>query len=317
MSAATSGSDPKGSALGRYRLEARIGKGGMSEVYRATVLSGAGAGRTVAIKRLLDDMAKNPQAIDRFLTEADVSVLLRHPNIIEVIEAAEVGSSYFIAMEFVDGRDLAAVIERCRAKKILLPIDFAVYVVSVLLGALEFAHEACSPRGDPLGIVHCDVTPGNIFISRQGEIKLGDFGVARVRSVEPHADGIWGKPYYLPPEAFEGASPAPSTDLWASAVILYQLLTNRRPFSGSNIEEVSAAVREAMPTPPVAIRPEVGEELSSVVMNSLSRDPDRRYATAGWFRAALARFLDERIGTQMGIASLVRTLFGSGSNIGG
>jgi serine/threonine-protein kinase len=302
-------------AIGRYRLESRIGKGGMCEVYRATVLSGPWVGRTVAIKRLSADMAKNQQAIDRFLTEADVSVMLRHPNIIEVLEAAEVGESYFISMEFVDGRDLAAVLERCRAKKILLPVDFAVYVVSVLLGALEFAHEACSPRGDPLGIVHCDVTPGNIFISRLGEIKLGDFGVARVRSVEPHADGIWGNPYYLPPEAFEGASPAPSTDLWASAVILYELLTNRRPFSGSSLEEVSAAVQEASPTPPRELRPEISEDLSTVVMNSLSRDPDRRYATAGWFRAALARFWDERIGTQMAIASLVRALFGSESNI--
>ncbi|MHB8417381.1 MAG: serine/threonine-protein kinase [Myxococcales bacterium] len=302
-------------AVGRYRLEARIGRGGMCEVYRATALAGPWAGRIVAIKRLLAEMSTNPQAIDRFLTEADVSILLRHRHIVEVLEAGEMSGGYFIAMEHVDGRDLAAVMERCRAKGIFLPVDFAVYVVSALLEALEYAHEACSPGGDPLGIVHCDVTPGNVFVSRSGEIKLGDFGIARVRSIEPHTDGIWGKPYYLPPEAFEGASPSPATDLWAAAVILYELLTNRRPFAGQSLDEVGRAVREAAPTPPHELRREVPEELSDAVRSALSRNPDRRYATAGWFRAAIARFMDERIGTQMAIASLVRGLFGSGANI--
>lgn len=307
---------PSGRPLGRYRLEARIGRGGMCEVYRATAVAGPWAGRIVAIKRLLAEMATNPQAIDRFLTEADVSILLHHPNIVEVLEAGEMAGGYFIAMEHIDGRDLAAIMERCQAKGIHLPVDFALYVVSTLLLALEYAHEACSPGGDPLGIVHCDVTPGNVFVSRNGEIKLGDFGIARVRSVEPHTDGIWGKPYYLPPEAFEGMSPTPATDLWAAAVILYGLLTNRRPFAGQTIEEVGRAVRETDPPPPHQLRSEVPEELSQVVMSALSRDPDRRYATAGWFRAALARFMDERIATQMAIASVVRGLFGSDSNIG-
>ncbi len=217
---------PKGgNVAARYRLEARIGRGGMCEVYRATALAGPWEGRVVAIKRLLPDMAGNPQAIERFITEADISILLRHPHIVEVVEAGEMAEGYFIAMEHIEGRDLAAILERCRGKKIHLPVDFSVYVVSAILSALEYAHEALSPRGEPLGIVHCDVTPGNVFISRNGEIKLGDFGIARVRSVEPHTDGVWGKPYYLPPEAFEGASPNPATDLWAVAVILYELLT--------------------------------------------------------------------------------------------
>ena len=297
-------------ALGRFALEARIGRGGMCEVYRAKVLSGTWEGRTVAIKRLSAEMAKNAQAIDRFLVEADVSAMLHHPNIIEVLEAGEAAGSYFIAMEYIDGRDLAAILERCRAKGILLPVDFSVYLVSALLEALECAHEACSPSGDPMGLVHCDVTPGNIFVSRVGYIKLGDFGIARVRAVEPHADGIWGKPYYLPPEAFEGASPNPATDLWAAGVILYELLTNTRPFTGSSLEEVGASIRAASPPSPVSLRPELDPALSLVATNALSRDPDRRYATAGWFRAALASFWDERIGNQMAIAAVVRGLFG-------
>ncbi len=303
--------------LGRYRIEARIGRGGMCEVFRATALAGPWEGHPVAIKRLSGEMAKNAQAVERFLVEADVSTMLRHPNIIEVLEAGQVGDGYFIAMELVDGRDLAAIMERCRTKRILLPVDFAVYLVSTLLTALEIAHDARSPSGQPLGIVHCDVTPGNVFISRSGEIKLGDFGIARVRAVEPHTEGLWGKPFWLPPEAFEGASPSPATDLWAAAVILYELLVNRRPFTGDSAEEVRAAVIECRPVPPLELRPDIGKELSDVVMNALSRDPDRRYASAEWFRAALARFWDERIGTQMAIASVVRGLFGSQAKGGG
>ncbi len=301
-----------GRRLGRFSLQARIGKGGMCEVYRAVVREGPDAGRTLAIKRLSPEMAKNPQAIDRFLLEADVSSLLRHPNIIEVVEAGEAGGSYFIAMEYVDGRDLGAILERCRAKGILLPPDFSVYLVACLLDALDFAHDAVAPTGDPLGIVHCDVSPGNVFISRLGEIKLGDFGIARVRAVEQAAEvGVWGKPYYLPPEAFDDAPPTPAFDLWAAAVMLYELLTNRRPFTGSSIDEVAAAVRRAAPVPPAELRPGLAPELSEVVMNGLSRDPDRRYATAGWFKAALGPFWDDRIGNQMAIAAVVRGLFGT------
>jgi serine/threonine-protein kinase len=310
MSGPATGSDARGLTLGRYRLEARIGRGGMCDVYRATVLSGEWSGRSVAIKRLSAEMSKNPQAVDRFLTEADIASMLRHPNIVQVLEAAEIGESHYMAMEFVDGRDMGVVIDRCRAERAMLPVDFAVHLVSVLLSALEVAHEARSRAGRPLLIVHCDVSPGNVFISKQGEIKLGDFGVAQVRSLEPSPDGIWGKPYYLSPETFEGAPPAPAMDLWAAAVMLYELLTNVRPFSGASVDDVSAAVRGGRLLPPRELRPEIREELSNVVMTALSREPDRRYASAGKFRAALAGFLDERMGTQNAIASLIRALFG-------
>jgi serine/threonine protein kinase len=295
--------------FGRFDVETRIGRGGMCEVFRATVRDGEGAGQTVAIKRLSAQMAERPQAVEMFLAEAEVSQLLRHPHIIRVLEEGQVGDSYYIAMELVDGRDLGAILERCRKHRILLPADFSVYLTSVLLDALGYAHQAQSPIGDPLGLVHCDVSPGNVFISRNGEIKLGDFGIARVHSFEQPEIGIWGKPYYLAPEVFEGAAPNAGTDLWATAVILYELLTNQRPFSGDTTRKIAAAVRGDPPEPVIALRPEISPVLSEVVATALRRDPELRFPSAQTFREALAPFCDDRIGTQMAIAAVVRNLF--------
>lgn len=300
---------PKGgNVAARYRLEARIGRGGMCEVYRATALAGPWEGRVVAIKRLLPDMAGNPQAIERFITEADISILLRHPHIVEVVEAGEMAEGYFIAMEHIEGRDLAAILERCRGKKIHLPVDFSVYVVSAILSALEYAHEALSPRGEPLGIVHCDVTPGNVFISRNGEIKLGDFGIARSTSGTA-SEVVEGKPYYLSPEAIAGYVTA-EADRWAAAATLYELLTLHKPFTGKDPDEVFAAICRAKPTPVRALRPDVPEALSALVARALAPKPAQRFPTAAQFAGALEAHYDERIGNPLAIAAVVRGMFG-------
>jgi serine/threonine-protein kinase len=312
---------PEEIAFGRFDILERIGRGGMCDVFRARVRHGPRAGEVVVIKRLSREMAENPEAVELFIGEADVSRLLKHRNIIEVFEtgqeSGESAGGYYIAMEFVDGRDLSAILERCRARDILLPVDFSVFLVSQLLDALEYAHNARGPSGRRLGIVHCDVSPGNVFISRLGEIKLGDFGIARVRAFESHGQsgesGIWGKPYYLAPEALVGETPTPATDLWASAVILYELLTDRRPFHGQTLAELSAAIELARPDSPSELRAGLQAGLSEVVLTALDRERLRRFGTAREFRSALRPFCDDRIGTPMAIASVVRGLFGSES----
>jgi serine/threonine protein kinase len=300
--------------FGRFDILTRIGRGGMCEVFKAEVRQGNRAGELVAIKRLLPEMAENAEAVDMFLSEADVSRLLRHPNIIEVIETGQIntadGESYYIAMEFVDGRDLGQILERCRTRKILLPVDFSVFLVSKLLEALDYAHNAKSRSGSPLEIVHRDVSPGNIFISRLGEVKLGDFGIARMRVSGRDETGVWGKPYYLPPEALTGKPVTPATDLWAAAVILYELLTLKRPFRGQTLEELSAQIQEASPHSPRDLRPGLTETLSDIVLRALSADARARYLTGRALHKALEPFMDDRIGTPMAIASVVRGLFG-------
>ena len=300
--------------FGRFDILNRIGRGGMCEVFKAQIRTGSRAGETVAIKRLLPEMTQNAEAVDMFLSEADVSRLLQHPNIIEVIETGQVpegqGESYYIAMEFVDGRDLGQILERCRVRNILLPVDFSVFLLSKLLEALDHAHHAKSRSGSPLEIVHRDVSPGNIFISRLGAVKLGDFGIARMRSSAHDETGVWGKPYYLAPEALTGQEVTPATDLWAAAVILYELLTDKRPFRGQSLEDLSVAIQAASPRSPRVLRPGLPDKLAQVTLTALKGDPARRYPDAKTFLAALTPFLDDRIGTPMAIASVVRGLFG-------
>ncbi len=299
-----------GRPFGHYELEALVGRGGMAEVYRAVEVDGPLAGRRVAIKRLSPKLEHDPDYIKLFMGEAELSRRLRHPNIVEVIEAGTVEGEYFMAMEYVDGRDLGLILRRCQERQILLPVDFSVFLGMTLLEALSYAHAAPGDDGRPLGVVHCDVSPSNLFISRVGEIKLGDFGIARAKTVEPRSGELHGKVHYLSPEVLEGTADR-RVDLWAAAVTLYQLLVNERPFTGKNAEEIAQAILSAKPRPLRERRPEIPEALDAAVMRALARDPADRYPSAAHFALALRPHYDERIGNPLAIAAVVRGLFGA------
>ncbi len=175
-----------------YRLDALVGKGGMAEVYRAVAIEGPRIGRQVAVKRLLPSLARDPGYVALFEREAEVTRRLQHPNIVEVLDTGVAGGTPFIVMDYVDGKNLRQILAQCAARGILLPIDFAAYVAHVLAEALSHAHAGKDARGRPLGIVHCDVSPSNVFISRVGEIKLGDFGVALTAGAAQGTKGAFG-----------------------------------------------------------------------------------------------------------------------------
>lgn len=297
--------------FGRYELQALIGRGGMAEVFRAQILTGARAGEVVALKRLLPELATDAECVDLFTGEADVSRLLKHPNIVEVLEAGEVDDVYYMAMEYVEGRDLAAVLARCREKHILLPVDFAIYIARALLDALAFVHDAAGPNGQKLKVVHCDVSPSNVFISRNGEVKLGDFGIAKVRSLDRWDGGdlVWGKLSYLSPEQLTGGEFDQRADLWSAGSLLYEVLTNRKPFAARSAEELKEAIRTARPFSLTSAR-SISQGLERAILKALEKDPDRRYRSAGEFSEALSPFFQSEIGTPLGIAAMVRGLFG-------
>jgi serine/threonine-protein kinase len=298
--------------FGRFEILQLLGRGGMAEVYKARIAEGARAGEVVALKRLAPKLAVDPEAVDLFTVEADVSRLLKHPNIVEVLEAGVVGEMYYLAMEYIDGRDLALALARCRERRIFLPVPFALYIVRRVLDALAYAHEARGPTGLHLNIVHCDVSPSNLFISRLGEIKLGDFGIAKVRAIG--GDGgetLWGKLAYLAPEQLERGPLTPRVDLWGAALVLYEILSNQRVFQGSNTEQLRDAVQKAEIKPLESVRDDLPPGLWHVISRALARDPDRRYQTAAEFSDALKPFHDEMIGGALGIASVVRGLFKS------
>lgn len=294
--------------FGRYEILSLLGRGGMAEVFRARVISGPREGQEVALKRLLPALARDPQYIDQFTSEADLSRCLDHPNVVRVQEVGVVDEIYFIEMECVDGRDLGQILRRCHTRGIPLPLDFALYLGRTLLDALAYAHGATSAGGKPLEIVHCDVSPSNLFISRTGEIKLGDFGVAKGRALDGRTGGFHGKPYYVSPEVIAGEV-TPEADLWAASVTLYELLTLERPFTGSTPDEVFNAIRRRKLRPPSALRPDVPPSVDAIIARAFAKDRADRFTTAQAYVAALDPLFDERIGNPMAIAAVVRGLF--------
>ena len=285
----------------------------MAEVYKARAVEGPRKNQLVALKRLTPRLASDPEAVDLFCGEADVSAMLKHPNIVEVFEAGVVGEVYYLAMEYVDGRDLALILARCRERRIFLPVNFAVHIAKATLDALAYAHVARGPTGLHLNIVHCDVSPSNLFISRLGEIKLGDFGIAKVRSLGDgdQAGTLWGKLAYLAPEQLERRPLSPQVDLWGAATILYEALTNQRAIRGADNDQMQEALRAGRIAGVESLRPDIPTGLGDVVHRALQIDPASRYATAQEFAEALEPFHDEISGGALGIASVVRGLFRS------
>ncbi|HUJ27514.1 MAG TPA: serine/threonine-protein kinase [Myxococcales bacterium] len=297
--------------FGKYEILQLLGRGGMAEVYKARVAEGPREGETVAVKRLTPKLTTDPEAVDLFCGEADVSAMLKHPHIVEVFEAGVVGEVYYLAMEYVDGRDLALILARCRERKIFLPVNFAVHIALAVLDALAYAHAARGPTGLPLNIVHCDVSPSNLFISRLGEIKLGDFGIAKVRSLDSGDESgtLWGKLAYLAPEQLERKPLTPQVDLWGAATILYECLTNQRAIQGSDNDTMQAALREGRIAGVESLRPDVPTGLGDVLHKALQIEATSRFTTADEFAQALRPFHDEISGGALGIASVVRGLF--------
>ena len=294
---------------GNYEILRLLGKGGMAEVFRVRATGGRYTGRELALKRLLPALRKDEEAVRLFTSEAELSRHLHHANIVQVLDVGSDSDDIFIVMDFIDGRDVAQIIKRCRQKQVPWPIDFALYLSKVLLEALDYAHHAKGPTGKPLGIVHCDVSPSNFFVSRTGELVLGDFGVAR-SLIEVGSDQVMGKPFYLSPEAVGGHLTA-TIDLWAVAVTLYELLTLQRPFIGKSSQEVFQSIRSSTYVPVRTLRPEVPPVVEGLIGRAFDIDPAMRFQSAREFADELAPLYDERVGTPLAISAVVRGLFGT------
>ena len=295
--------------LGGYEMVRLLGKGGMAEVFLVRGTSGRFEGRELALKRLLPALQQDAEAVKLFAAEALLSRNLHHSHIVEVYDVGHDQNSEFMVMEFIDGRDVGLIVKRCRQRKVLWPIDFAVYLTKILLDALGYAHDATGPDGRRLGVIHCDVSPSNFFVSRTGDLKLGDFGVAR-SLIEGGTEHVMGKPYYLSPEALEGHL-STHVDLWAVAVTLYELLTLQRPFQGKTPDEVFDAIRHSRYAPVSQLRPKVPAVIDGLLARAFDVDPAHRYANAAEFAEALMPLFDERVGTPLAISSIVRGLFGA------
>ncbi|MDX9724298.1 MAG: serine/threonine-protein kinase [Myxococcota bacterium] len=294
----------------RYRILERIDAGGMAEVFRGVASSIQGFDKTVAIKRILPSLTRKRRFVRMFLDEARVSLQLNHGNIVQVFDLGRVDDTYFIVMEHIEGTNLRVVLERALDDERPFELGVAIYIAVEVCKALAYAHAKCDAAGQHLAIVHRDVSPPNILLSNDGEVKLVDFGLAKARSqVEKTEPGlVKGKFGYLSPEAAYGDAIDARADLFALGIVLWEMLAARRLFYAEQEIKTLDLVRKALVPSLLPINPKVDEELDGLLRRALARDKSRRYADAAEMGEALQNWLfEKRIAVgQKDIAKLVK-----------
>jgi serine/threonine protein kinase len=294
----------------RYNLIEKLEAGGMAEVFLGEATSVQGFKKKVAIKRVLPHLASHTNFIGMFLDEARLGARLNHANIVSVFDIGKADNSFFIVMEFVDGTNLKKVMETLRVKRKPFPLKDAIYIAMEACRGLSYAHELLDDDGGPLDLVHRDVSPPNILISKRGEVKVTDFGLAKARTQLERTDPgvVKGKFSYLSPEAASGLEVDHRADIFAVGIIMWELFTGRRLFYGETDYQTVELVRQAKVPSIAALNPEIEPELEQIVRKALAKDPDERYQSAADLGDALAQYLFSRRMkvTARDIANLVR-----------
>ncbi|MBK8011882.1 MAG: serine/threonine protein kinase [Deltaproteobacteria bacterium] len=285
--------DFEAQALGRYLLLDRISVGGMAEVYRGLSSGAAGFERMVALKRILPEIASDPDFVEMFIQEAKLAVQFQHANIAQVYDLGEVDRRYFIAMEYVSGVDVRTIWNAARRRRRLLPVAMSCHILQKCCEGLDAAHRKTNDRGEPLGLVHRDVSPQNVLVSFEGEVKVIDFGIAKVAShVSKTAGGaLRGKFGYMSPEHVRGLPVDRRADIFACGVVFYELLIGRRLFLGDSEFSTLENIRKMPIVPPSEINRRLPPALDEIVLKALARNPEERFSWAGEMAEALQRFL--------------------------
>lgn len=302
--------------LGRYELIKRIAVGGMGVIYLAKSRGAAGFEKTVIIKKILDHLAEEQEFITKFLDEGRIVVNLTHGNIVPVFDMGEEDGEYFIAMEYLPGRDLRDVLKRLQKRDEIIPTHLAVHIVTEACKGLDYAHRRTDDAGNSLDIVHRDVSPSNILISRDGEVKVIDFGIARAtsRAAKTVSGRIQGKICYMSPEQASGKSVDARSDIFSAGVVLYEMLTGRRPFQGESDLQSLDLVRQCNFQTPSEVNPEIPPELDVIVEKALERDRDERYQSIDELHVDLLEWLYSggRAVTSQQLSDFVHELFPEG-----
>jgi serine/threonine protein kinase len=302
--------------FGKYQILERIATGGMAEIYKARLEGIGGFQRTFAIKRVLPHLSQNAEYVAMLVDEAKVAGLLSHANIVQILDLGQVDGVWYIAMEYVNGPDLGLVLERCRAKGIELPLPHTCFIAIELLKGLEYAHNRQVMRGGrqvPLNIIHRDVSPPNILLSTQGEVKLTDFGIARAShtALETASGVIKGRYDYMSPEQAAGAKDLDQrSDLFSAGVVLYEMLTGVHPFRAETELATAERIRTGTYRPASEVNPGVPFPLETIVDRALRVDRSERYPNATAFKDALDKFFHDAgfLFTHHGLAAYIAGL---------
>ncbi|HEY2744512.1 MAG TPA: protein kinase [Polyangia bacterium] len=276
--------------FGRYLLLKRLSRGGMGEIFLAKLGEIQGFEKLVIIKKILPNLVADQEFIKRFIDEAQVAIKLQHANVAPVFEVGKVEGEYFLAIEYIEGRDLRRMITRQREERTRLPSDLAMFCVREMANGLAYAHRRTDESGRSLALVHCDISPPNVMVSFEGEVKIIDFGIAKsaIRIAETNPNMGFGKFGYMAPEQLvRGGVVDKRTDVYAAGVVLYELLTGERLFTfpeGADYRQIARMVTQGKFKKPSERDPRLDPGLDPIVMKALSSNKDERYQTAEEFR---------------------------------
>lgn len=278
--------------FGRYLLLEKIGTGGMAEIFRAKTFGAAGFEKEFAIKLILPALIDDKEFVDMFINEAKIAVSLYHANIVQVFDLGEIDSHYYIAMEFVHGKDLLDVLARCAELQIHVPLHIVLFATMEMLKGLDFAHRAKDSFGEDLGIIHRDVSPSNIMISYAGDVKIGDFGVAKaaIQRNLTESGTLKGKVGYMSPEQVMGERIDARSDVFAAGIVFFEALSMSRLFTGGSDLDVMLRVRDADIRENLKRAEPIPSDLRDIVKKALSKHREERYQSAGEFYQALVDF---------------------------
>ena len=279
--------------LGPYTLLEQVAVGGMAEIYLAKTRGVAGFEKFLCLKVIHPNYADDEHFIEMLIDEAKIAVGLNHANIVQIFDLGRDGKTYFIAMEYIDGADLFKIMRRLSERDHDVPIDVAAYIAHEICTGLDYAHRKRDEQGRPLGIIHRDISPQNILVSKSGEVKIVDFGIAKAasRGRKTQAGVIKGKYYYMSPEQAWGDPVDQRSDIFSSGIILYEVLTGQMLYLEEDMHRLLDMVRKADIPRPTTKRPEIPPQLENVVMKALAKRPADRWQTAHEYQVALTNFL--------------------------
>lgn len=282
-----------GTPFGQYELQEVIATGGMAEVWKARMRGVEGFQKIVAIKRILPHLTENDEFVTMFIDEAKLAAQLQHPNIIHIYDLGKLERSYYIAMEYIDGKDLRTILRSLEDKGGRMPLGLALFIGARLAAALDYAHRKRDLQGQAMALVHRDVSPQNVLISYDGDIKLCDFGIAKAASKASHtrAGALKGKLQYMSPEQAWGKDIDQRSDIFSLGLVFYEMLTGRKAFAGDSELSILEQVRAPQLTPPREMDPSTPPEVERVVLKALQTDREDRYQTAADMARELANIL--------------------------
>lgn len=279
--------------FGNYFLLKKIATGGMAELFKAKKSGAEGFEKLLAIKLILPHLSGNEEFISMFIDEAKVAALLNHQNIVQIYDLGRIENSYCIVMEYVRGKDLRTVLHRGMKTKSPLPVEHACLITAQALAGLSYAHRK-KDKGKDLGIVHRDISPQNILVSYEGEVKIVDFGIAKAatQSRDTRVGVLKGKISYMSPEQAHGRPLDMRSDVFSTGVVFYEMLTGKKLFQGDTDLNTLEKVREAKVEPlPTELNGAVPKELEGILLKSLAKEPEQRFQTASEMEEALLAFM--------------------------